>query len=375
LLLVVGIAALMQRVGLSMALGAFLAGVLLAESEYRRELETNIEPFKGLLLGLFFIAVGMGVDLGVLREAPLQMAAIVLGFLSVKALVIYTMARFLKLPYQERPVFTLLLAQGGEFAFVVFQAAAGANVLPAQTASLLIGAVAVSMLVSPLILVAIDKLLLPRYANCGVIPLDEISERQEAPILIAGFGRYGQIVSRVLLAQGQPCTVLDHDAEMIEAARKFGYRVFYGDATRLDLLRTAGAAKAKVLVVAVDDVTQSLEIVDLAREHFPAMTIVARARDVTHWNQLRDRGVMLVQREMFESSLLSARSVLELMGQSATTAKQITQRFRQHNLELFEKLHPHYKDSAKLISVVKQGRQQLEEQVAREREEQAQMTR
>ena len=371
LLLVVGIAALMQLVGLSMALGAFLAGVLLAESEYRRELETNIEPFKGLLLGLFFIAVGMGVDLDVLRGAPLQMAAIVLGFLAVKALVIYALARYLNLPFQERPVFTLLLAQGGEFAFVVFQAAAGANVLPAQTASLLIGAVAVSMLVSPLILVAIDKLLLPRFANCGVTPLDEISEPQEAPILIAGFGRYGQIVARVLLAQGQPCTVLDHDAEMIEAARKFGYRVFYGDATRLDLLRTAGAVQAKVLVVAVDDVTQSLEIVDLAREHFPALAIVARARDVTHWNQLRDRGVMLVQRELFESSLLSARSVLELMGHSGITAEQIVQRFRQHNLDLFEKLHPHYKDSAKLISVVKQGRQQLEEQIAREREEQA----
>jgi glutathione-regulated potassium-efflux system ancillary protein KefC len=371
LLLVVGIAALMQRMGLSMALGAFLAGVLLAESEYRRELETNIEPFKGLLLGLFFIAVGMGVDLDVLWSAPLQMAAIVLGFLSIKALVIYALARFLNLPFQERPVLTLLLAQGGEFAFVVFQAAAGAHVLPAQTASLLVGAVAVSMLVSPLILVAIDKLLLPRYANCGVTTLEEISEPQEAPILIAGFGRYGQIVARVLLAQGQPCTVLDHDAEMIEAARTFGYRVFYGDATRLDLLRTAGAAQAKVLVVAVDDVAQSLDIVDLAREHFPTLSIVARARDVTHWNQLRDRGVMLVQRELFESSLLSARSVLELMGQSTTAAEQITQRFRLHNLELFEKLHPHYKDSAKLISVVKQGRQQLEDQIAREREEQA----
>ncbi|MFZ2309072.1 MAG: glutathione-regulated potassium-efflux system protein KefC [Rhodoferax sp.] len=372
LLLVVGIAALMQLVGLSMALGAFLAGVLLAESEYRRELETNIEPFKGLLLGLFFIAVGMGVDFGVLRQAPLQMAAIVVVFMAVKAVVLYTMATRLELPYQERPVLTLLLAQGGEFAFVVFQAAAGAQVLPAQTASLLIGAVAVSMLLSPLVLVAIDKLLLPRYANCGVIPMEEISEPQDAPVLIAGFGRYGQIVSRVLLAQGQPCTVLDHDAEMIEAARRFGYRVFYGDATRLDLLRTAGAETARVLVVAVDDVSQSLDIVDLAQAHFPALQIVARARDVTHWNQLRDRGVMLVQRELFESSLHSARSVLELLGQPLDTAEHAIQRFREHNLQLFEQLHPHYKDSAKLISVIKQGRQQLEEQMAREREEQAQ---
>ena len=370
LLLVVGISALMQIVGLSMALGAFLAGVLLAESEYRRELETNIEPFKGLLLGLFFIAVGMGVDLGVLRASPLQMAAVVIGFLAVKAVVIFTIARLMKLPFQERPVFTLLLAQGGEFAFVVFQAAAGANVLPPQTASLLVGAVAVSMLVSPLILVAIDKFLLPRYARLGAPVMEEISEQQEAPILVAGFGRYGQIVSRVLLAQGQTCTVLDHDAEMIDAARNFGYRVFYGDATRLDLLRTAGAAKAKVLVVAVNDVAQSLEIVDLVRAHFPQLQIVARARDVTHWNQLRDRNVMLVQRELFESSLLSAQSVLELLGQTSEVAGATVKRFRQHNLALFEQLHPHYQDTAMLISVVKQGRLQLEEQMAKERAEQ-----
>jgi glutathione-regulated potassium-efflux system ancillary protein KefC len=372
LLLVVGIAGLMLKVGLSMALGAFLAGVLLAESEYRRELETDIEPFKGLLLGLFFIAVGMSIDFGVLMQSPGLMALIVVGFMATKALVIYLLARHIQLPFQERPVFTLLLAQGGEFAFVVFQAAAGAHVFSAQTSSLLIGAVAVSMLISPLLLVAIDKLLLPRYANCGVPALDEISEEQDAPTIIAGFGRYGQIIARVLLAQGLPATVLDHDAEMIEAARKFGYRVFYGDATRLDLLRTAGAVKAKILVVAVDDVEQSLEIVDIAREHFPHLHIVARARDVTHWNKLRDRQVMLVEREMFESSLRSARSVLELLGQEPFEARQAAMRFRQHNLELFEKLHPHYRDQAKLISVIKEGRNQLEEQMAQEREDKAQ---
>ena len=372
LLLVVGIAGLMLQVGLSMALGAFLAGVLLAESEYRRELETDIEPFKGLLLGLFFIAVGMSIDFGVLMQSPGWMALIVIGFLAAKALVIYLLARRIALPFQERPVFTLLLAQGGEFAFVVFQAAAGAHVFSAQTASLLIGAVAVSMLVSPLLLVAIDKLLLPRWAHCGVPQLDEISEAQDAPTIIAGFGRYGQIIARVLLAQGLPATVLDHDAEMIEAARKFGYRVFYGDATRLDLLRTAGAAHARILVVAVDDVEQSLEIVDLARDHFPHLHIVARARDVTHWNKLRDRNVTLVEREMFESSLRSARSVLELLGQDPFEAREAAMRFRQHNLELFEKLHPHYRDQAKLISVIKEGRNQLEEQMAQEREDRAQ---
>ena len=163
--------------------------------------------------------------------------------------------------------------------------------------------------------------------------------------------------------------MLDHDAEMIEAARSFGYRVFYGDATRLDLLRTAGAANARILVLAVDDVDQSLEIVDLVQAHFPQLQIVARARDVTHWNKLRDRGVMRVEREMFESSLLSARSVLELLGRSPEDAQQITTRFRQHNLDLFEKLHPHYRDQAKLISVIKEGRAQLEEQMAQERAE------
>ncbi|MBC7917781.1 MAG: glutathione-regulated potassium-efflux system protein KefC [Rhodoferax sp.] len=369
LLLVVGIAGLMQLVGLSMALGAFLAGVLLAESEYRRELETDIEPFKGLLLGLFFIAVGMSVDFGVLMASPGLMAVIVVGFLAIKGALIYLLARHIGLPFQERPVFALLLAQGGEFAFVVFQAAAGARVFPAETASLLIGAVAVSMLISPLILVAIDRLLLPRWANRNATQLEEISEQQEAPIIIAGFGRYGQIVGRLLLAQGFGATVLDHDADMIEAVRSFGYRVFYGDATRLDLLRTAGADKAKILVLAVDDVEQSLAIVDIAREHFPNLQIVARARDVTHWNKLRERGVMRVERELFESSLRTGRSVLELLGEEPHVARQAAMRFRQHNLELFEKMHPHYKDRKKLIAVATEGRQQLEEQMAQERAE------
>ena len=367
LLLVVGIAALMQLVGLSMALGAFLAGVLLAESEYRRELETDIEPFKGLLLGLFFIAVGMSIDIGVILASPGLMAVMVLGFMAIKGAVIYTLAKLMGLPYQDRPVFTLLLAQGGEFAFVVFQAATGAKVIPPETSSLLIGAVAVSMLLSPLILVAIDKLLLPRFANCGVEKPDEISEQQEAPIVIAGFGRYGQIIGRLLIAQGYKCTVLDHDAEMIEAARSFGYRVFYGDATRLDLLRTAGAASAKILVIAVDDKEQSLKIADTAIEHFPKLQIIARARDVTHWHELRDCGVMRVQREMFESSLSSGASAMEALGHKPEQIDASIIKFREHNLALFETMHPHYKDRAKLIATVKRGREQLEEQMAQER--------
>lgn len=372
LLLVVGIATLMQFVGLSMALGAFLAGVLLAESEYRRELETDIEPFKGLLLGLFFIAVGMSIDFGVLLQSPGFMAAIVFGFLGLKLVVIYGLSRLMNLPYQERPVFTVLLAQGGEFSFVVFQAAAGALVFSAETSSLLIGAVALSMLLSPLLLIAIDKLLLPRYAKEGKSQLAEISEPQEEPVIIAGFGRYGQIVGRMLSAQGLRATVLDHDAETIEAVRTFGYRVFYGDATRLDLLRTAGAARAKVLVVAVDDVAQSLKIVDLAKEHFPQLQIIARARNVTHWNSLRDRGVMFVERELFESSLRSARTVLEVLGHPPHEARQSAMRFRRHNIGLFEKMYPHRNDRSKVIAVAKQGRRHLEQQMAQEREQAAQ---
>ena len=372
LLLVVGIASLMLSVGLSMALGAFLAGVLLADSEYRRELETDIEPFKGLLLGLFFIAVGMSVDFGVLRQSPGLMALIVVGFLLAKLAVIYAIAKYMGVPFQERPVFTVLLAQGGEFAFVVFQTATAANVFSSQTSSLLIGSVAISMLVSPMLLLAIDKLLLPRLAQRGGSQMEELAEQQEAPIIIAGFGRYGQIVGRTLQAQGLSATVLDHDADMVEAIRQFGFRVFYGDATRLDLLRLSGAATAKILVVAVDDKAQSLKIVDIAREHFPNLEIVARARDVPHWNELRARGVLRVERELFESSLRSARSVLEILGYPAHEARQQAMRFRQHNLALFEQMYPHRKDRAKFIAVATEGRQQLEEQMAQERAQQAQ---
>jgi glutathione-regulated potassium-efflux system ancillary protein KefC len=375
LLVVVAIAALCQLAGLSMALGAFLAGVLLAESEFRRELETDIEPFKGLLLGLFFIAVGMSIDFGVLARSPWLMAAIVVGFMAIKMAVIYPIGRMMGIPLQERPVFTLLLAQGGEFAFVVFQAAAGAQVMTPQTSSLLIGAVAVSMMLSPVLLVAVDKWLLPRWANGNARQLAEISEQQDAPIIIAGFGRYGQIIGRMLAAQGVASTVLDHDADMIEAARAFGYKVFYGDATRLDLLRTAGAETAKVLVIAVDDVGQSLAIADLVHEHFPHLDLVARARDVTHWNKLRDRGVMRVERELFEASLRSARSVLEILGTAPAEARRQAMRFRRHNLQLFERMHPHYQNRGKLIAVVKEGRRQFEEQMAQERAQQAQRRR
>ena len=372
LFLVVGIAMLMLSVGLSMALGAFLAGVLLADSEYRRELETDIEPFKGLLLGLFFIAVGMSIDFGVIARHPLTMLGLLLGFLAIKAAVIWLLARATGMPYQERPVFTLLLAQGGEFAFVVFQSGATFGAIAPENASLLIGAVALSMLISPLLLVWLDRALLGRHATLKSEtepPVPEITEPQHAPVIIAGFGRYGQIVARMMLAQGVPATVLDHSVEMLEVAHTFGYRVFYGDATRVNLLRMAGAEQARILVVAVDAPEQSLKIVQLAKKHFPQLTIVARARDVTHWHALRDLGVEHVERELFESSLRTARTVLELTGLPRAEAHALAERFRNHNNALTERLFALHNDREAMIAVAKQGRQQLVEQLAKERQE------
>ena len=367
LLLVVATAALMQSVGLSMALGAFLAGVLLAESEYRRELETDIEPFKGLLLGLFFIAVGMSIDFAVVLARPVVVAGVVLGFLLLKALVLWGMARAMPLPLPERPVFLILLAQGGEFGFVVFQTAAQERVIGASTASLLVAAVAISMLLTPLMLVAADRWWIPRLAGQGKRLLPEISEPQDAPVVIAGSGRYGQIVGRLLYANGIQPTMLDHDAESIEAFRRFGWRVFYGDASRLDLLRVAGAGRARVVVLAIDDIEQSLVVARLVLEHFPQATLVARARNATHFYALRDMGVTLIERETFDAALMSARSVLEALGWRPHQARTLALRFRRFNVAQLDAMAPHWKDEAKLIAAARQGRAQLEELFAQER--------
>jgi glutathione-regulated potassium-efflux system ancillary protein KefC len=370
LLLVVATSALMQAAGLSMALGAFLAGVLLADSEYRRQLETDLEPFKGLLLGLFFMAVGMGVDFSVVMARPLALAAVVVVFVSLKALLLTAMTVPMKLPPAERPVFVLLLAQGGEFGFVVFQAAAQRGVMDAGTASLLVAAVALSMALTPLLLKASDRWLCPRLArqrDHGELPVME--EPQQAPVIIAGFGRYGQVVGRLLAAQGLAATVLEHDADQVETVRRFGWPVFFGDATRLDLLRTAGAAQARVMVVAIDDVAQSLAVVDLVKQHFPQLEVVARARNVTHYYGLRHRGVTLIERETFDAALASARSVLELMGYDKAYAHNQAQRFREHSVELLEQMAPYFRDEQRLIAMARQGRDQLEALWARERAE------
>ena len=375
LLLVVATAALMHSVGLSMALGAFLAGVLLAESEYRRELETDLEPFKGLLLGLFFIAVGMGIDFAVVLAQPWTVAAVVIGFLIVKALVLVAMARLMPVPLAEAPGFVILLAQGGEFGFVVLQAAQGASVVNAGSASLLTAAIAISMVLTPLLLLLTDRFIAPRLAARRSGPkLAEISEPQNAPIIICGFGRYGQIVGRLIQAGGLSATVLDHSAEAVEGLRKFGWRTYYGDATRLDLLRTAGAAKARVIVVAIDGIEQSLKVVDLAKEHFPQAVLVTRARNAQHWYQLHARGVEHIERETLDSALMSGRTVMEAMGWEPHAARTQALRFRRHSIELMKQMAPHQGNEKQLIAVAKQGRQQLEELWSREREEQQKAT-
>ncbi|MBP6900955.1 MAG: glutathione-regulated potassium-efflux system protein KefC [Burkholderiaceae bacterium] len=379
LLLVVATASLMQAVGLSMALGAFLAGVLLAESEYRRQLETDLEPFKGLLLGLFFIAVGMSIDFAVVLAHPGWIALVVAGFLLLKAAVLWGLMRLARLPLAERPLPLILLAQGGEFGFVVFQAAQQSRVISADAASFGVAAVAVSMLLTPLLLLAAERWWLPRLAACAPLaqPPDEArldaphQSPQQAPVIIAGFGRYGQMVGRLLNANGLSATVLEHDANQVETLRRFGWPVFYGDATRLDLLKMAGAAQAAVLVLAIDDVEQSLKVAQLVREHFPRLTIVARARNVTHYLRLRALGITEVERETLDAALASGRSVLERLGWHPHEARQQAQRFRRHNIELVEQMAPHLGDEGRLIAVARQGREQLERLWAQERAERA----
>ena len=369
LLLVLSTAALMHSVGLSMALGAFLAGVLLAESEYRRELETDLEPFKGLLLGLFFIAVGMGVDLAAVGQQPLLVLGLLAALLICKGALLTAMSLWMKIPLLERPVFVILLAQGGEFGFVVFQLGQQSGLINAAQNSALVAAVALSVACTPLLLLLNERWMLPRIQRRTDPDAAALEPPPPESVIIAGFGRYGQIIGRLLYANGFAATVLDHDAEAIESMRRFGWRVFFGDATRLDLLRTAGAAQAHVLVIAVDDVEQSVAIAATAKAHFPQLQIVARARNVQHFFRLRELGVTLIERETFESALMSARSVLELLSLEPHAARKLAWRFRQHNIEQLERTVPLHKDQNALIAAAKQGRQQLEALFAQEREQ------
>jgi glutathione-regulated potassium-efflux system ancillary protein KefC len=365
LLLVIGIAQLMTLAGISMALGAFLAGVLLASSEYRHALETDIEPFKGLLLGLFFIAVGMTIDFGLLREAPGTIALLLAGFLALKLLTLWAVARLTGVAARQRWLFAALLAQGGEFAFVVFSVARMDGLLSPEWAGRLTIAVALSMALTPLMLVLHDKLA-AWHAGREQRAADVIDE-EAPPVIIAGFGRFGQIVGRLLFANGIRAIVLDHDPEQIELLRKWGYKVFYGDATRLDLLRAAGAAKATLLVNAIDDVDDSLALADRVREHFPRLRIVARARNVSHYVSLRERGVEVIERETFEAALRAGRQALEALGVDRFRAREMADGFRRHNIATLLALVPHFSDENRMLSEAKAGREELREFFARDR--------
>ena len=363
LLLVIGIAEIMSLAGLSMALGAFLAGVLLAGSEFRHALESDIEPFKGLLLGLFFISVGMTIDFGLLRSQPGTILLLLAGFLALKLVSLWAAARALSICKQAW-LFAILLSQGGEFAFVVFHAAREAHVFTPHVESVLTIVVALSMATTPLLLIAHDRWVARGESR------DREADRPEAdgPVIIAGFGRFGQIVGRLLLASDVRPVVLDHDPDQVESLRKFGYRVFYGDATRLDLLESAGARKARLLVNAIDNVEDSVKLVDRVRENFPDLPIISRARNVSHYFELKLRGVKVVERETFESALKAGRAALEMLGEDRYRAKELADTFRRHNIASVDATLPFYQDEARRMSMAKQGREELERQFARDRE-------
>jgi glutathione-regulated potassium-efflux system ancillary protein KefC len=365
LCVVLGIAELMSLAGLSMALGSFLAGVLLAGSEYRRALETDLEPFKGLLLGLFFMSVGMTVDLGLLRDELPRVLALLAAFQLLKGAALWLTGRLLGVARFDLRLFTALLVQGGEFAFVVLGVAREAGVLPGNGDALLTLAVALSMALTPLFLLLHDKLS-ARDAQRDARTFDTM-EDEGARVIIAGFGRFGQIVGRLLFASGIRVTVLDHDPDQIELMRRFGFRVFYGDATRLDLLSAAGADKAELVVNAIDDVDDNLELVDVIREHFPKARIVCRARNVTHYVQLRARNVAVVERETFEAALAVGLRALTELGVRPYEARERVARFRRHNVAMLDALVPHFHDEARRMSVAKAGREELERLFERDR--------
>ncbi|OWW20519.1 glutathione-regulated potassium-efflux system protein KefC [Noviherbaspirillum denitrificans] len=359
LLLVLGIAQLMTLANLSMGLGAFLAGVLLARSEYRKALETDLEPFKGLLLGLFFTSVGMSMNLGLLASAPLTVVALTVGYVALKMVALGLLVRILPVAAVQRWPFAALLAQGSEFAFVVFSVARDAKLLPEPWDDMLPLAVGLSMALTPLALMIGDRA--AKMLHPVVQREHDVIEPAGARVIIAGFGRVGQIVGRMLYASGIKITVLDNDPDLLDTVRRFGFKVFYGDATRLDLLQSAGANEAILLVNAIDDVESNLRLTDLVRSHFPHLKMLCRARDVTHVFELRSRGVEMIERETFESALLIAEQALRQMGMDAQTAGLARSKFREHNIATLDAIFPHFRDETKQVSIARAAREALAE--------------
>lgn len=368
LLVPVGTALLMSQAGLSMALGAFLAGVLLADSEYRHELEADISPFKGLLLGLFFMAVGMSMDLGLVLKHPLAILGLTLGLMAIKAVVLYGLGRMARQSHGTAVKFAQYTAQGGEFAFVLFGAAAGSGGLARNLADTLVLVVSLSMAITPLLVILNEKFLGIGNVPEAPRPFDTIEPRDHR-VIIAGFGRFGQMIGRTLRVKKIPFTALEASFEQVDFVRRFGNRIHFGDASRPELLEAAGAARAEVFVLAIDDVDASLATAEMVKKHYPHLKIYARARNRRHAYQLMDLGVDGVMRETFLSSLELARDVLVGLGHSTADADETVRRFRKHDEELLARQHSIHHDEAQLIASAKAGAAELERLFGEDTEE------
>jgi monovalent cation:proton antiporter-2 (CPA2) family protein len=361
LLLVVGIALAMEKVGLSPALGTFLAGVVLAESEYRHELESDIEPFKGLLLGLFFISVGSSIDLPLIKSQPLVMAGLVFSLILVKFLLLFGIGKMTRLEKSQNFTFAFALAQGGEFAFVLISFAAQNQVIDQRIGNLLVATVALSMVMAPFLFTINERLVQPSFSS--QLPdreADEIDEKDN-PVILAGFGRFGHIVGRFLNVHGIKTTVLDLDAEQVELVRKLGLKVFYGDASRLDLLQAAGADKAKLIIIAIDDEEKSLLIVETVQQHFPKLQILARAAGRDHAYRLLHHGVDHIFRETLGSSLDLSIAALRTLGFRAYEAQRSAKAFRDYDEQTVRELAQYSEDESQLIAQAKQRIRSLDE--------------
>lgn len=359
LFLVVGIALLMQKLGLSPALGTFIAGVVLAESEYRVQLEADIEPFKGLLLGLFFISVGASIDFALIAREPGTIALIVAGLLVLKFTVLLALSRVFGLKRGEGFLLAFALAQGGEFAFVLFSFATQNAVLPIEIASLLVASVALSMAAAPLLFTINEKLVRPLFQRCEPErPPDEIDEHDN-PVILAGFGRFGHIVGRLLRANGFGTTVLDHDADQVETLGRYGMKSFYGDASRLDLLQAAGAERAKLFVLAIDEEAKALQIIEMVQREFPRLKILARATSRQHAYEIIRLGVNRVYRETFGSALDLSIDALRELGMDEQRARRVTEIFRQHDEASVQDM-AHLPDDDEYISIARKHIENLE---------------
>ncbi|HWX26128.1 MAG TPA: monovalent cation:proton antiporter-2 (CPA2) family protein [Steroidobacteraceae bacterium] len=357
LLVVIGTALLVSQVGLSLPLGAFLAGVLLADSEFRHELEADIEPFKGLLLGLFFITVGMSANLGLVLEKPLTLAGLTLGFMLLKIAVLWGIGRLSGLSPTASRGLAFSLPSGGEFAFVLFGLGATLGIMDTDIAEQLVLIVTASMILSPLLLVLHDALF-KRKEAADSRPFDTPDELYPK-VVIAGFGRFGQIVGRILSAKKIAFTALEANQTQVDFLRRFGNQVFYGDASRLELLRAAHAENAQVFVLAVDDVEASVQTAELIRKHFPHLKIFARARNRQHAFRLMDLGVRYVIRETLVSSLEMSEKILETLGLSKSKAIETVRRFRVHDEQTMAKQQAVRDDENKFLQTTRESAEQL----------------